>query len=207
MCSDVFPSSHDAPAEGPKVLFWHRRRILVAGGNLADPNVLVPPRPALLEHEGLQSGLFRGLNSEHCGSFSPDLSQNDDILCRKQVIWRSEEITGAGRQRAVAFIAHKPALSCTNTGHSAPVLLRLLGHWCLDRLGTVWPRSPAGPEKDGSGEETGGDHALAAPPLLSEGIYRLRVLAQRQLGARLAAHGRRRRRCHPERPRDPRGLI
>lgn len=52
VCSDGFPSSHGAPAEGPKVLFWRRRRILVAGGDLADPNVLVPPRPALLEHEG-----------------------------------------------------------------------------------------------------------------------------------------------------------
>lgn len=63
-------------------------------------------------------------------------------------LWaRSEEISSAGRQDAVAFITHKPVISCTNTGHSAPVLLRLLGHLCLDRLGTVWPRAPASPGK------------------------------------------------------------
>lgn len=126
-----------------------RFRILVAECNLADPNVLFPSRRALPKHSLhccvlTTSGLFRGLKSEYCGSFSYDFSQNDDILCRKKVMSRSEEITSAG---AVAFITHKPVMSCTNTGRSAPVLLRLLGHLCLDRLGTVWPRAPASPGK------------------------------------------------------------
>lgn len=55
----------------------------------------------------------------------------------------------------MGFITQERVNSCANTGHSAPVLLRLLGHFCLDRLGTVWPGAPVSRGKTGSDEEIG----------------------------------------------------
>lgn len=72
------------------------------------------------------------------------------------------------RPDAVGIITAKPVILCTNTGHSAPVLLRLLGHFCLDRLGRVWLRAPVSRGKTAAMRKRG--NALAALPLLLEMI-------------------------------------